>query len=146
MFADHMLTRAAFCWSRILAGPGGSPGMAGGIEVIRCSKKTGPLAGGLALAIGLTLVAPPAFATEAQAPAPTAPVRPTLAAAAAAKVEAMPAAALAQAAPVVPAPTTSSDKPFLKSGKGAVAMVLMGSILGYMAYSFSHDRVKSPAK
>ena len=112
----------------------------------RYLKQAGPLAGILALVIGLTLVAPPAFATEAQAPGPVAPTRPTLAAAAAAKVEAMPAVALAQAAQVNPAPTTTSSKPFFKTGKGAVAMVLMGSILGYMTYSFSHDRVKSPAK
>jgi hypothetical protein len=114
--------------------------------VTRYLRQAGPLAGILALVTGLTLVAPPAFAAEAQASVPVAPNRPTLAVAAAAKVEAMPVAALAQAAPVVPAPTTTSDKPFLKSGKGAVAMVLMGSVLGYMAYSFSHDRVKSPAK
>ncbi len=114
--------------------------------MIHYLKQARPLAGILTLVVGLTLVAPPAFATEAQASVPVAPAQPTLAAAAAAKVEAMPAALLAQAAPVVPAPTTTSDKPFLKSGKGAVAMVLMASVLGYMGYSFSHDRVKSPAK
>ena len=105
-----------------------------------------PLAGALALVIGLTLVAPPAFAAESQASGPMAAAQPTLAAAAAARVEAMPAAALAEATQAGATPASDSGKPFLKSGKGAVALVLLGSILGYMAYSWSNDRVKSPAK
>ena len=111
--------------------------------MIHYLKQARPLAGILALVVGLTLVTPPAFAAEAQTSVLVAPAQPTLAAAAAAKVEAMPAAALAQAVTATP-PT--SGKPFLKTGKGAVAMVLMASVLGYMGYSFSHDRVKSPAK
>ena len=75
----------------------------------RYLKQPGPLAGILALVIGLTLVAPPVFAAEAQASFPLAPTRPTLAAAAAAKVEAMPVAALALAAQVIPTPRSTSD-------------------------------------
>jgi hypothetical protein len=102
------------------------------------------LAGALALVLGSTLVAPPAFAAEpATAPSP----RP-ITAAATARVEAMPAATLAQAAPAAPAtaPAETGDKPFFKTTKGAIALVLLGGTLGYMAYSMSNDRVKSPAK
>lgn len=105
------------------------------------------LAGALALVLGSTLMAPPALAAE---PASAASPRP-IAAAAAAKVEALPAAALAQAAPAAqPAPTAApaetTDKPFFKTAKGAVALVLLGGALGYVLYSIDNDRVKSPAK
>lgn len=94
----------------------------------------------MALVIGLTLAAPPAQAAE---PTVAAPVAGPIAAAAAAKIEAMPVAAQATAAPTTTAP---AGKPFFKSTRGAIALVLMGGALGYMGYSFSHDRVKSPAK
>ena len=102
------------------------------------------LAGTLALVLGLTLVAPPAFAAG---PATAASPRP-IAAAATAKVEALPAATLAQAAPAAPAatPAETGSKPFFKTTKGAVALVLMAGALGYMGYSMSNDRIKSPAK
>ncbi len=103
------------------------------------------LAGALAIIVGLTLVAPPVFA-GAPAPGP-------IAAAAAAKVEAIPAASLAQSAPAAqaaPAPATApletGDKPFFKTAPGVIALALLGGGLGYMAYSWSNDRVKSPAK
>ncbi len=99
------------------------------------------LAGALALVLGLTLVAPPAFAAG-PSPAP----RP-IADAAAAKVEALPATALAQAAQAAPAATTETGgKPFFKTTKGAIALVLLAGGLGYMAYSWSNDRVKSPGR
>lgn len=110
----------------------------------RYLNRARPLAGALAFVMGLALVAPPALIAEAPEPATTA--ERSLAQAVAAKVEAMPPAALAQAAQVEPATAAPGDKPFLKSRKGVVAAVLMGSVLGYMAYSFSSDRVKSPAK
>jgi len=112
--------------------------------VTRSLKHARFLAGALALVLGSTLVAPPAFAAE---PASAASPRP-IAAAADAKVEALPAAALAQAAPAAPAsaPVETGGKPFFKSTKGAVALVLMAGTLGYMGYSLSHDRIKSPAK
>lgn len=100
------------------------------------------LAGLLALIVGLTLVAPPAFAA---APAPAQP----LAAAAAAKVEAMPAAALAQAAQAKPAAAPAeTSKPFFKTGKGIAVLVLIAGGVGYAAYSAVHDRkpVKSPIR
>jgi hypothetical protein len=109
--------------------------------VTRYSKHARLLAGALALVVGLTLVAPPAFAAS---PAPD--PRP-IATAATAKVEAMPAATLAQAAQAAPAAVAETgDKPFFKTTKGAIALVLLAGGLGYMAYSMSNDRIKSPAK
>jgi len=112
--------------------------------VTRSLKHARFLAGALAFVLGLTLVAPPAFAAE---PATAASPRP-IAAAATAKVEAMPAATLALAAQpaAAAAPAETADKPFFKTTKGAIALVLLGGTLGYMAYSMSNDRIKSPAK
>jgi hypothetical protein len=107
-------------------------------------KHTKLLAGALAFVVGLALVAPPAFAAG---PAPD--PRP-ITAAAAAKVEAMPATTLAQAAPATRPPTATAaeigHKPFFKTTQGAIALVLMAGTLGYMGYSMSNDRVKSPAR
>jgi hypothetical protein len=113
-------------------------------EVTRYLKPARPLAGGLVFIVGLTLVAPPAFAAG---PATVAAPHP-IAAAAAAKVEAMPAASLAQATQAAPprAADDETDKPFLKTTKGAIALALLAGAFGYAFYSFSHDRVKSPAK
>lgn len=97
------------------------------------------LAAILALVVGLTFVAPPAFAA-----APPAPFRP-LAAAAAARVDAAPAAVLAQAAQASP-PAGSGDKPFFKSTKGVVVLVLMATAIGWAAVSRSQDAVHSPAR
>jgi len=112
--------------------------------VTRYLKRARLLAGALALVVGLTLVAPPAFAAE---PAPGPAPRP-IAAAATAKVEAMPAASLAQAAQAAPAaaPAETGDKPFFKTTKGVVALALLAGSLGYMAYSMSNDRVSSPGR
>jgi hypothetical protein len=114
--------------------------------VTRYLKNTRLLAGALALVVGLTLVAPPAFAAG-PAPGP-------IAAAATAKVEAVPAEALAQAAaqatPAVKAPTAvpveTGHKSFFKTTTGAIALVLLAGTITYTGYSLSHDRIKSPAK
>jgi hypothetical protein len=100
------------------------------------------VAASLALVVGLTLVAPPAFA----APLP-APARP-LAAAATAKVEAMPVATLAPAAQATPAAATATQggKPFFKSTKGIVVLVLMATAVSWAAVSRSQDAVHSPAR
>jgi hypothetical protein len=112
--------------------------------VTRYLKQAKLLAGVMALVVGLALVAPPAFAAG---PAPD--PRP-ITAAAAAKVEAMPATTLAQAAPATRPPTATAaeigHKPFFKTTQGVIALALLGGGLGYMAYSWSNDRVKSPAK
>ena len=90
--------------------------------------------------VGLTFVAPPAFAAG--------PTPGPIAAAATAKVEAVPAEALAQAAQATPtaAATDTGGKPFFKTTKGAVALVLLAGAFGYAFYSFSNGRVKTPAK
>jgi hypothetical protein len=116
-------------------------------SVTRSSKHARLLAGALALVLALTLAAPPAFAAG---PATAASPRP-IAAAATAKVEAAPAALLAQAAPAgqaapAAAEADTGDKPFFKTTKGAIALVLLAGTLGYMAYSMNDDRIKSPAK
>ena len=112
-------------------------------------RRARPLAGVLALLVGLTLVAPPAFAAEASAPAPAAPAQP-LVAAAAAMVEAVPVATLAQAAPAPkPATATAAEtghRPFFKTTQGAIALVLLAGTIAYTGYSLSNDRIKSPAK
>ncbi len=113
----------------------------------RYLKQAKLLAGALALVVGLTLVAPPAFAAG---PAPD--PRP-ITAAAAAKVEAVP----AEASPRRPRPlrltkpptataAETGNKPFFKTTQGAIALVLLAGTLGYMGYSMSNDRVKSPAR
>jgi hypothetical protein len=115
-------------------------------EVTRYLKHARLLAGVLAIVVGMTLVAPPAFAGS-PAPGP-------LAAAATAKVEAAPAEALAQAAqtaPVAPAAQAAAsapvgDKPFLKTTPGVIALVLLAGTIAYTGYSLSNDRIKSPAK
>ena len=102
------------------------------------------LAGALAVGLGLTLAAPPAFAAErAKATAPH-----PIAAAANAKVAALPAEAVAEAAPEAPAatPAETGKKPFFKTTKGKVALVLVAATLGMTFYAFSNDRIKSPAR
>ena len=109
----------------------------------RLLSRARPLAGVLALLVGLTFAAPPAFSAEATA-------QPLAAARAAAMVEALPAAAVVQATPATPTAAkpvaASTDKPFFKTTTGIVSLVLLGGALGAMAYSFSNGRVKSPAK
>ena len=105
----------------------------------RYLNRARPLAAFLAIALCSAVAAPPAAAVE---PAP----RP-LAAAAAASGAALSPAAVAQAEQAAPAaPAVPESKPFFKSTKGALALVLTAGALGYMGYSFSHDRVKSPAR
>jgi len=111
--------------------------------VTRYLKQARLPAGILALVVGLTFVAPPAFAGEALAATHSQP----LAASAAAKVNAMPAAALAQAPQAKPATAPAeTSKPFFKTGKGAAVAVLLAASLAMTFVAFSKDRVKSPAK
>jgi hypothetical protein len=114
---------------------------------MRYVSRLKPIAWALVLALA-TAVTSPLAAAEPPAPqgaATTAPAAQPLAAAAAAKVSSLPAEALAPLAAQEPA-AASGDKPFFKTRKGAIAGVLLAAALGYMAYSMSDDRVKSPAK
>lgn len=109
----------------------------------RYLNRARPLAAFLAIALCSAVAVPPA------AEAGPAPARP-LAAAADAAVAALPQSALSQAAQtgqtVPAAPAVPDSKPFFKSTKGVLAVVLTAAGLGFMGYAFSHDRVKSPSK
>jgi hypothetical protein len=113
--------------------------------VKRYLNRARPLALLLAIVLCSTVAAPPAAATEPK------PARP-LAAAAASAGEALPEAAVAQAtqAPATPtatAPAAAVDgKPFFKTTTGVIAVALLAGGLGYMAYSWSNDRVNSPGR
>lgn len=111
----------------------------------RYLSRVRPLAGALALVVGLTFATPPAFAVE-PVPEPTPSPTPTLTEAAETAVEALPASTLAQAAEPAPTTNESLDKPFIKTKKGIAAVVLMVAGIGIMGYAMSNDRVKSPAK
>lgn len=103
------------------------------------------LAGLLALLLGLVISASPCLAGETPsrpAPLPAAPLR-TAVAARLATLNAPPAAALAQAAP--PAPTGES-KPFFKSTKGVLVLVLLAGGFTWAAVSRSQDAVHSPGR
>ena len=106
-------------------------------------KHTRLPAGALAFVVGLTLVAPPAFAAE---PTTVGTPRP-IAAAATAKVEAMPAATLAQVAPTPSAAIApSNEKPFFKTGKGIAALVLTIGATAWLVQSRIDNKVSSPGR
>ena len=114
----------------------------------RLTSWTRPLAGLLAVVVGLTLVAPPVSAADAVAVTKV-PVRSPLAAATAAKLAALaPApAAFAQAAPAAD-PAPADNRPFFKTPKGVAALVLMVAGAGYVAYRIPKDneKVHSPIR
>ena len=114
----------------------------------RLTSWTRPLAGLLAVVVGLTLAAPPASAADAVA-VTKAPARSPLAAATAAKLATLaPApAAFAQAAPGAD-PAPADNRPFFKTTKGVVALVLMVAGAGYVAYRIPKDneKVHSPIR
>jgi hypothetical protein len=114
----------------------------------RLTSWTRPLAGLLAVVVGLTLAAPPASAADAGA-VTKAPTRSPLAAATAAKLATLAPApgAFAQAAPAAePAPADS--RPFFKTPTGIAAIVLMVAGAGYVAYRIPKDngKVHSPIR
>lgn len=104
----------------------------------------------LTLAVGIACVAPVALATEQPpaAPVPSATEPQPLASAAAAKLAGLDTteAALATTQTAVTEPAPVGGKSFFKTTKGAFALALMAGGLGYMAYSFSNDRVSSPQR
>ena len=114
----------------------------------RLTSWTRPLAGLLAVVVGLTLAAPPASAAAAvavtKAPAPS-PLATTTAAKLATLAPA--ARAFAQAAPAAD-PAPADNRPFFKTTKGVVALVLMVAGAGYVAYRIPKDneKVHSPIR
>jgi len=120
--------------------------------VTRCLQHARLLAGALALVLGSTLVAPPAFA----AGSPNAVSPHPIATAANARVAAMTAEALAQTAQAPPAgknapaaaPVGAGKKPFFKTTTGAIALALLAGGIGYTIYSAVDSRkaVKSPVR
>ena len=105
-----------------------------------------PLAGVLALVVGMTLAAPPASAAEAKAstPAGTSRLAATTAARIAKLAPAPRAFAQAQAAPAA----ATDSKSFFSTPTGVAAIVLMAAGVGFAIYSANHDRkpVKSPVR
>jgi hypothetical protein len=114
----------------------------------RLTSWTRPLAGLLAIVVGLTLAAPPVSAADAVA-VTKAPARSSLTAATAAKLATLAPApgAFAQAAPAAD-PAPADDRPFFKTTKGVVALVLMVAGAGYVAYRIPKDneKVHSPIR
>jgi hypothetical protein len=41
---------------------------------------------------------------------------------------------------------STGDKPFFKSGKGILAVVLLAGATGYTVYAAHHNRVRSPIR
>ena len=114
----------------------------------RLTSWTRPLAGLLAVVVGLTLAAPPASAADAVA-VTKAPEPSQLAATTAAKLATLAPApgAFAQAAPAAD-PAPADNRPFFKTTKGVVALVLMVAGAGYVAYRIPKDneKVHSPIR
>jgi hypothetical protein len=114
----------------------------------RLTSWTRPLAGLLAVVVGLTLAAPPASAADAVAVTKT-PAPSQLAATTAAKLATLAPApgAFAQAAPAAD-PAPADNRPFFKTTKGVVALVLMVAGAGYVAYRIPKDneKVHSPIR
>jgi hypothetical protein len=94
------------------------------------------------LLVGLALLTPQAFAAEVVAPSNDRPIT----AAATAKVANMsPRSSVAWAQEAKTAGSGSS-KPFFKTTKGAIALVLMAGGITWAAVSRSKDAVHSPAR
>lgn len=92
----------------------------------------------LAPVLALTIAAPP---LAADTTAPARPASPSIRASAEARV-----AALAPLAATEPGPQLTTPSTFFRSRRGVVAVVLTAAMIGFMTYSLSHDRIKSPAK
>jgi hypothetical protein len=105
-----------------------------------------PLAGVLALVVGMTLAAPPASAAEAK-PSTTAGTSRLAATTAARLAKLAPAPRAFAQAQAAPAAGTDS-KSFFSTPTGVAAIVLMVAGVGFAVYSASHDRkpVKSPIR
>ena len=98
--------------------------------------------GVLALTLAASVATPPAWATE---PAPRAALATPIADAAAAKVAAAnPSQDLR--ATQAPATTATESRPFFKSTKGVVAIVLMAGVMAYTIHSRTCCAIHSPGR
>lgn len=108
-----------------------------------------PVAGALALLMGITFMAPPAAAAEAVAASTPAASKPTISDAAVKATRSVPRAALMQTADA-PGATQTADTAggFFGTTKGKVALVLFAAGMGWTLYSTKNDRdpVKSPIR
>lgn len=107
-----------------------------------------PIAGALALLMGLTFSAPP-VAAEAAADSRPVASKPTIADAANKVTRSVPRAALMQTTDA-PAATDTADSAsgFFGTSKGKLALVLFAAGIGWTLYSVKNDRdpVKSPIR
>lgn len=99
----------------------------------------------LALTLGANAVAPTAWAGDSS---PRATQATPIANAAAAKVGAMdPSKDLRAAqAPAAAAGTTTESRPFFKSPKGAIAIVMMAGVMAYTIHSRTCCAIHSPGR
>jgi hypothetical protein len=99
---------------------------------------------GLALIVGLTIMAPPAAAADSGSTATA--TRPGLSVATSAAVLKTPKPLFTQQS--APPASTSSDHGFFGTAKGRIALVLFAAGAGWAIYSTKHDRdpVKSPIR
>jgi hypothetical protein len=111
---------------------------------VRRSVKAGSRlwAGLLAVAVGLTLVATPAWAGEA--PSPVAPK--TLKAATAAKLAALDTNKALMLNQDAAGASAEGSKTFFRTRKGAVTAVLMVGAIAWVLVSRSQDALHSPAR
>ena len=98
----------------------------------------------LALTLGAGVVAPPAWAGDSSPRATQA----TPIANAAAKIGAMDASKGLRAAqaPATAAGTTTESRPFFKSPKGAIAIVMMAGVMAYTIHSRTCCAIQSPGR
>ena len=87
----------------------------------------------------------PRVAAEEGAPAPAIQQSPRSLRAAASATVARADVSHALQTPSSPSPATEPGKPFFKTTRGIVTAVLMAGGLGWVIYTTSHDRVRSPA-
>ena len=111
----------------------------------RSLRRTRPWAGLLAAVVGLTLAAPPSWASEAM-PAP-APAPQSLRAATAAKLATLDTAnGVRMSQDPGAAPASDAPKSFFKSRKGAIALLLLAGGTTWAVVSRNRDAVHSPAR
>ena len=102
------------------------------------------LAGALTLFVGLALVAPPVRAGDAAATLKQRPT--TLRAATEAKVANLNLSPRVDLSPEGDSASSSTSKPFFKTTKGVMALVLLAGGVTWAAVSRSKDAVHSPAR